>query len=79
MTRTERNVNIGAVLVPFLAVIAAAVLAWGHALHVRDIVIFGVMYVISASGITVGFHRLLTHRAFETYRPIRYAFAIMGS
>jgi stearoyl-CoA desaturase (delta-9 desaturase) len=37
------------------------------------------MYLISAFGITVGFHRLLTHRAFETYRAVRYAFAIMGS
>ena len=79
MTRAERNVNIAAVLIPFLAVIAAGILAWGNALHPRDLVIFAFMYVISASGITVGFHRLLTHRAFETYKPIRYAFAIMGS
>jgi stearoyl-CoA desaturase (delta-9 desaturase) len=79
MTRTERNVNIAAVLVPFLAVIAAAVLAWGHALHAYDLVIFAVMYAITATGITVGFHRLLTHNAFQTFRPVRYAFAIMGS
>jgi stearoyl-CoA desaturase (delta-9 desaturase) len=79
MTRTERNVNVAAVLLPFLATIFAAVFAWGSFLHARDLVIFAVMYFISAFGITVGFHRLLTHRAFKTYKPVRYAFAIMGS
>src|SRR5580698_5717583 len=65
MTRAERAANVAAVLIPFLAAIVGAILA--------------ALYVLSAFGVTVGFHRLLTHRAFETYRPIRYAFAIMGS
>ena len=34
------------------------------------------MYVLSAFGVTVGFHRLLTHRAFETHRWLRYALAM---
>lgn len=79
MTRAERNVNIAAVLIPFCGVVAAAVLAWGDWLVPRDLVIFAVMYVLSAFGVTVGFHRLLTHRAFDTYRPLRYLLAIMGS
>jgi stearoyl-CoA desaturase (delta-9 desaturase) len=29
--------------------------------------------------VTVGFHRLLTHRAFQTSKPVEYAFAILGS
>jgi stearoyl-CoA desaturase (delta-9 desaturase) len=79
MTRAERNANIAAVLIPFAATIAAVALAWGNFIHGRDAVIFGAMYVASAFGITVGFHRLLTHRAFETFAPVRYALAIMGS
>src|SRR5579871_4029609 len=79
MTRAERTANVSAVLIPFLGAVAAAILAWGSWLHARDLVIFAAMYLISAFGVTVGFHRLLTHRAFETYRPLRYAFAIMGS
>src|ERR1700733_7386088 len=79
MTRAERSANIAAVLIPFLGAAAAAILAWGSWLKPRDLVIFAGMYVISAFGVTIGFHRLLTHRAFETYRPVRYAFAIMGS
>ena len=79
MTRAERAANVAAVLIPFLAAVLGAIFAWGSFLHARDLVIFAVMYLISAFGVTVGFHRLLTHRAFETYRPIRYAFAIAGS
>jgi stearoyl-CoA desaturase (delta-9 desaturase) len=79
MTRTERNVNITAVFLPFAATIAGAVLLWGHFLGPRDLVIFGVMYVLSAAGVTVGFHRLLTHRAFETWPVVRYGLAVMGS
>jgi stearoyl-CoA desaturase (Delta-9 desaturase) len=79
MTRLERNVNIAAVVIPFLGTIAATVLLWGSFLSGLDLVLFGVMYALSAIGVTVGFHRLLTHRAFSTFRPIRYALAVMGS
>jgi stearoyl-CoA desaturase (Delta-9 desaturase) len=79
MTRLERNVNIAAVVVPFAGLIAAAILAWHHFLGPRDIVIFAVCYAITGLGITVGFHRLLTHRAFETYRWLRLSFAVAGS
>jgi stearoyl-CoA desaturase (delta-9 desaturase) len=79
MTRLERNVNIAAVVLPFLGFIVAAISLWGHFLGPLDVAIFAGMYAISAGGITIGFHRLLTHRAFETYRPLRYALAVMGS
>ena len=79
MSRLDRNVNIAAVLIPFLATILAAIFAWGSFLHTRDLVIFAVMYLFSAFGVTVGFHRHLTHRAFDTFKPIHYALAVMGS
>ena len=79
MTRLERNANIAAVVLPFLAVIAAGVLLWHHFLGVGDLAIFAGMYLLTAIGITVGFHRLLTHRAFKTHRIIRYALTILGS
>ena len=37
------------------------------------------MYVVSVMGVTLGFHRLLTHRSFQTYKPVQYALAILGS
>ena len=79
MSRLDRNVNIGAVVIPFLATILAAIFAWGSFLHTRNLVIFAVMYLLSAFGVTIGFHRHLTHRAFDTFKPIHYALAVMGS
>ncbi len=79
MTRLERNVNIAAVVVPLLGVILAGALLWNRFLGPRDLAIFALMYALSAIGITVGFHRLLTHRAFQTHRPLRYALAVAGS
>ena len=68
MTRLERNANIAAVILPFLGVIVAAVVLWNRFLGPRDLAIFALMYIVSATGVTVGYHRLLTHRAFQTYR-----------
>ena len=79
VTRLERNVNIAAVVVPLLGVIAAGALLWNHFLGPRDLAIFALMYALTAVGITVGFHRLLTHRAFQTHRPLRYTLAVLGS
>ena len=71
--------NLAAVVVPLLGVIAAGALLWDHFLGPRDLAIFALMYALTAVGITVGFHRLLTHRAFETHRALRYALAVLGS
>jgi stearoyl-CoA desaturase (delta-9 desaturase) len=79
MSRLERNVNVAAVLIPFLGTIAAAALLWGSYLRTRDVAIFAVMYALSAIGVTVGFHRLLTHRAFQTHRWLRCLLAALGS
>ena len=79
VSRLERNVNIVAVVVPFLGLIGAAVLLWHHFFGVDDVVVFAVMYLLSAVGVTVGFHRLLTHRAFQTHAWLRHLLAVLGS
>lgn len=79
MTRAEKVANLGAVVVPFLAVPAAIALLWNDVVGASDLAIAAVMYLITAVGITVGFHRLLTHRSFQTSKRLEYAFAVMGS
>src|SRR3984893_1206569 len=79
MTRLERNVNIAAVVIPFAGVLLAATILWSRFLSARDVAIFGVMYLLTALGVTVGFHRLLTHRAFQTRPWLRYTLALLGS
>jgi stearoyl-CoA desaturase (Delta-9 desaturase) len=67
------------VIVPFVAFLASIPLLWNSVVGWSDLVILAVIYLLTAGGITVGFHRLLTHRAFETYRPLKYLFAVLGS
>jgi stearoyl-CoA desaturase (delta-9 desaturase) len=79
MTKLERRVNMAAVVVPFLAVALAVPLLWGDWIGPSDLIVFAIMYVLSGFGVTVGFHRMLTHRAFATHPATRYVFAILGS
>ena len=79
MTRAERYANLVGVVVPFLGVLVAVVLFWNRAVDGADLGILAVMYLVTAIGVTVGFHRLLTHRAFQTYPWLERTFAVMGS
>ena len=79
MTRAERTANLLGVVVPFVGVLASVVLLWNRAVDGIDLGIMAVMYLFSAVGITVGFHRLLTHRAFQTYPWLERVFAVLGS
>jgi stearoyl-CoA desaturase (Delta-9 desaturase) len=79
MTRSEKAVNLGAVVVPFLGTAVALGLLWNSWVAPVDLAIAATMYLVTAIGITVGFHRLLTHRSFQTSKPVEYAFAVLGS
>ena len=52
---------------------------WGIAARPADVAILLVLYVLTGLGITVGFHRLFTHCSFETTRPLRVLWAVLGS
>ena len=71
--------NLAAVVLPFAAFIAAIVLLWNSAVSATDLGILAVMYVLTGLGVTVGFHRMLTHRSFVVPKPLEYTFAILGS
>jgi len=79
MTRAHRISNLVAVVLPFVAFLLAIVLLWNKAIGWSDVAIFAAFYVFTGFGITIGYHRLFTHRAFETSTPMRVAFAIAGS
>jgi stearoyl-CoA desaturase (Delta-9 desaturase) len=67
------------VVIPFLALIVAVPVAWGGWLGWSDVVIGAVMYLVSGLGITIGFHRYLTHGSFKAKRWLRVTVAIAGS
>jgi stearoyl-CoA desaturase (delta-9 desaturase) len=79
MSKLERRITVGVVVVPFVAFVAAVALSWGGLVSGRDMAIFAVMYLLVGFGVTVGFHRLLTHRAFEAPAAVRGTLAALGS
>ena len=79
MSRAERTVNLIGVVVPFLGLIAAVVLLWNQWVDWIDLTILAVTYVAFGLGVTVGYHRLLTHRGFRTHKSLEYGFAVLGS
>jgi stearoyl-CoA desaturase (Delta-9 desaturase) len=71
--------NLAAIAIPFAAFVLAAVMLWGRLVEWIDLAVLAVAYVSTCLGITVGFHRLLTHRSFQTYPAVRYALAVLGT
>ncbi|WP_327352474.1 acyl-CoA desaturase [Streptomyces sp. NBC_01304] len=67
------------VTVPFLALGLGGWLLWGSLIHTADVVLALVLYVVTGLGVTVGFHRGLTHGGFTAARPVRIALAVAGS
>jgi stearoyl-CoA desaturase (delta-9 desaturase) len=64
---------------PFVALGVVCWQVWADLLHWSDVGVFLIMYMISGFGVTVGFHRHLTHRSFKTYPWLRGTLAAMGS
>jgi stearoyl-CoA desaturase (Delta-9 desaturase) len=75
----DRAVQGVATAAPLAALVAAGWLAWGGVLHWQDLVVLALVYVVTGLGVTVGFHRLFTHRSFKTTRVVRVVLAILGS
>jgi len=75
----ERRITLAVTIIPFLITLIAIPMLWGRGLGWSDTAVFFVMYCISGLGVTVGFHRMLTHRSFEASPAVRAALAVAGS
>ena len=67
------------VVVPLVATVLAIVLLWQRAVHWSDLALLATMYVFVAIGVTVGYHRMLTHRSFVPHPAIKVVLLILGS
>jgi len=74
-----RVANLLGVMIPFIGVIAAGYYFWGTGFDWLHLGLFVGMYMLTVLGITVGFHRLFTHRSFETYAWVQSIFGALGS
>ena len=75
----DRIVTGTVTVVPILCLLIVAWQVWGAWLGWNDIFVFLIMYVATGLGVTVGFHRMLTHRAFKTSGFVRGVFTALGS
>jgi stearoyl-CoA desaturase (delta-9 desaturase) len=75
----EPVITAAVVAAPLAALAYAVVRWWGDGIGVRDVIIALVFYGAVGHGISIGFHRLLTHRSFTTSRPVKVALAVLGS
>ncbi|MEV5431737.1 acyl-CoA desaturase [Streptomyces sp. NPDC052701] len=75
----DRVVLYAMIGLPFLALVVAVPVAWGWGVGPVDITLAVVMYCLTTLGVSMGFHRYLTHGAFKANRPLHIALAIAGS
>ena len=67
------------VIGPFAGLVAAVWLLWGHGVGFADIGLAAFFYLLTAFGVTAGFHRCLTHRSFTARPALRIVLAVAGS
>jgi stearoyl-CoA desaturase (delta-9 desaturase) len=75
----DQVANLAVTVVPIGLVAFAAWRAWGGALRWPDLIALTLTYLLTGVGVTVGFHRLLTHRSFKTSPALRGLLAALGS
>ena len=77
---SEKIILTFAVLIPLAGCVAGGYRLWQHGwMTMLDLALLAVGWYATGLGITVGFHRLLAHRSFETARPVRYFWMGLGS
>lgn len=70
----------GAIVVgPVAALGVELVVLWGEAVHLRDVLLTLALFAVTGHGVTVGFHRMLTHGSFKANRPLKIVLALAGS
>ena len=77
--RLDRFLTGSITVLPFVGLGIVCWQVWNEALRWSDVIVFFICYVATALGVTVGFHRLFTHRAFKAKQGVRATLAILGS
>jgi stearoyl-CoA desaturase (delta-9 desaturase) len=67
------------VVVPLIATVLAIKLLWERAVHWPDLLLMAMMYSLIMLGVTVGYHRMLTHRSFQPHSVVKFIFLVLGS
>lgn len=65
-------------VLPTIGTVAAFWLAWENGVTVTDMLLLAAFYIFTMLGITLGYHRLFSHRSFKATTPVRVTLAIAG-
>src|SRR5581483_5651599 len=79
ITPLHKTTNLIGVLLPLAGVITAIVLLWNKAIGPLELGLMIGFYSLTLLGVTLGYHRMFTHRAFESSRAFRAIIAVIGS
>ncbi|MBK7406458.1 MAG: fatty acid desaturase [Phycisphaerales bacterium] len=66
-------------LVPLAGLVAAMAFAWGWGLGWVELALLVGYVCADGFGVTIGYHRLFTHRSFETGPVLTAIFGVLGS
>jgi stearoyl-CoA desaturase (delta-9 desaturase) len=66
VTRTHKIVNLIGVPTPLIGLVVAIVLLWNRAIGPLELSLLASFYILTCLGVTLGYHRMFTHRAFES-------------
>ncbi len=76
----NRSIMLTAIVAPFVGLLVGIYYCWTVGwMGWPYLALLVITWMISGMGVTIGFHRLLTHNSFETYRPIRALLMMMGA
>ena len=75
----KKIVMLVVVIVPFLATLFAIWLLWDRAVNWTDLALLVAFNVICGLGVAVGFHRMLTHRSFQSHPVVKFILLAFGS
>ena len=79
MSRPHKIANLIGVPLPMVGLVVAIVVLWDRAIGPLELALLIGLYLLTALGVTLGYHRMFTHRAFESSRAFRAIMAILGS
>ena len=78
LEKTQRFWSYSAILIPLIGAIATFGLLKYTGVTKLDLAMLVVMYALTTIGVTVGYHRLFSHNAFQTGTTVKIILAILG-
>ena len=75
----SRIANLFAILLPLVGLVVGIVYFWGNGVSWPQLALMTVMYIVTGMGITVGYHRLFTHKSFSAGPIVTMVIGIIGS